>query len=333
MEINDIQDILDSENQDENEIEILEEDNNNSLSMNNYDNILNKNEINNNLNYFNNNLNNFSNTNRNLNNLLENKRGINNSYNNNFNSKNITDNRLSFSQDILNTNTLYNKNYNNNYTYSNYNNNNINNINKNNFNKKDNIININKYDILNNLDRNIELVNKNLINQNKILTNISTSFKILIDVVKQNNDIDKNKNSYKKIKKNNLTKEKLIFKEEHKYYFYETDLNEKYKYTLKTIFFKKSSNQATCYYICSDSKCKGKAILECKNIELTNENYNIKENFIIKTSHNIEYNKHSYKRSDYMKKEFDNNNINSEKLKDIKYRKSYFLELVNRFPA
>ena len=34
-----------------------------------------------------------------------------------------------------------------------------------------------------------------------------------------------------------------------------------------------------------------------------------------------------------MKKEFDNNNINSEKLKDIKYRKSYFLELVNRFPA
>ena len=59
MEINDIQDILDSENQDENEIEILEEDNNNTLSMNNYDNILNKNEINNNLNYFNNNLNKF----------------------------------------------------------------------------------------------------------------------------------------------------------------------------------------------------------------------------------------------------------------------------------
>ena len=73
--------------------------------------------------------------------------------------------------------------------------------------------------------------------------------------------------------------------------------------------------------------------MECKNIELTNENYNIKENFIIKTSHNIDYNKHSYKRSDYMKKEFDNNNINSEKLKDINYRKSYFLELVNRFPA
>ena len=34
-----------------------------------------------------------------------------------------------------------------------------------------------------------------------------------------------------------------------------------------------------------------------------------------------------------MKKEFDNNNINSEKLKDINYRKNYFLELVNRFPA
>ena len=59
MEINDIQDILDSKNQDENEIKILEEDNNNTLSLNNYDNILNKNEINNNLNYFNNNLNKF----------------------------------------------------------------------------------------------------------------------------------------------------------------------------------------------------------------------------------------------------------------------------------
>ena len=73
--------------------------------------------------------------------------------------------------------------------------------------------------------------------------------------------------------------------------------------------------------------------MECKNLELTNENNNLKENFIIKTSHNIDYNKHSYKRSDYMKKEFDNNNINSEKLKDINYRKNYFLELVNRFPA
>ena len=29
-----------------------------------------------------------------------------------------------------------------------------------------------------------------------------------------------------------------------------------------------------------------------------------------------------------MKKEFDNNNIKSEKLKDIKYRKSYLLELI-----
>ena len=106
------------------------------------------------------------------------------------------------------------------------------------------------------------------------------------------------------------------------------DKNEKYKYTLKTIFFKNSSNESTCYYIFSDIKCKRKTILERKNIELNNDNDNLIENFIIKIAHNIEYNKHSYKRTEYMKKEFDNNNIKSEKLKDIKYRKSYFLELI-----
>ena len=63
-----------------------------------------------------------------------------------------------------------------------------------------------------------------------------------------------NKNSNIKNKKIKKTKEKILFKEENKYYFFESDKNEKYKYTLKTIIFKNSSNEATYYYICSDSK-------------------------------------------------------------------------------
>ena len=80
------------------------------------------------------------------------------------------------------------------------------------------------------------------------------------------------------------------------------DKNEKYKYTLKTIFFKNSSNESTCYYICSDSKCEKKVILEFKNIELNNDNYNLIENFIIKIAHNIKYNKHSNKAPNIRKK-------------------------------
>lgn len=103
------------------------------------------------------------------------------------------------------------------------------------YNKNDNIINI--------LNTNIECVNNNLIKQNTILSDISYSFNRLIEVIKPKNNINNNYNSKNKVTVQN--KFKQVFKEEHKYYFYVTNNKEIYKYSLKTIYFKNNSTEAT----------------------------------------------------------------------------------------
>ena len=115
-------------------------------------------------------------------------------------------------------------------------------------------------------------------------------------------------------------------------YLYITKNDKRYRFSLS----KYHEKICTGYYNCYDSACKGRGKIQFDfdniiNLDLYNNTFEDKENFILTKKHTKKYEDHSYKRKEIIKNDLENSLITPEKLKNYEYLKLLLKEYAIKY--
>ena len=160
---------------------------------------------------------------------------------------------------------------------------------------------------------------------------------------KDEDDIKNNEKKIAKAKQNSKdnqekkeaiknTTEEEIFIINNKYY-YNNENNKIMKYSQNRVNRSKKTNKLSYIsFNCYDTYCMGRASAEIKYKKINNKEILYIENFTLKKTHSLPFDKHIFISEEKVKNDIINNKINTEELKNIVYARTYFMDIIKKNP-